>query len=86
MVLPDMPIPRQYDHPARIPVIEQVLSDIEIRNRCGLFAGGCAFYIDEGNKRKCLIILPAGSRRYVAWYRRHEVAHCNGWPADHPRK
>jgi hypothetical protein len=29
--------------------------------------------------------LPSNEVAPVALYRRHEIAHCNGWPADHPR-
>jgi hypothetical protein len=30
-------------------------------------------------------VLPRGGPvRGLASYRRHEVAHCNGWPANHP--
>jgi hypothetical protein len=44
-------------------------------------AGACALYL--GKKKRCIILWPKGKQRSgLLW--RHENAHCNGWPADHP--
>jgi hypothetical protein len=31
----------------------------------------------------CYIVLPSDEQAPVSTYRRHETAHCNGWPANH---
>jgi hypothetical protein len=84
--------PPQYDVVPPVPVIEQVLPQEEVQKLClglypsiklaaGEFIRGCAkFEIMQGTK-VCF-----------AWYiydaqdlvRRHELAHCAGWTADHP--
>jgi len=46
---------------------------------------GCA----KVNPGRCFIMIPKVSGKISAKMqseiRRHEIAHCNGWPADHPR-
>jgi hypothetical protein len=50
---------------------------------CGAY-GAIACAIVESPTR-CTIILPKGvSARVREAARRHETAHCAGWPADHP--
>lgn len=82
--------PPQYDHPPQVPVIEHVLKFGELARYCdppppGLATYGCA----HPRKDKCDIFLLeprfylAGKAQFDAT-RRHELAHCNGWPADHP--
>jgi len=81
--------PPQYDHPPTIPVIEQVMQWNELQkspcrawfdragfsNASGQGGGGCAF-IKDG---KCYVY-----RMDMPDMARHEYAHCNGWPSDHP--
>jgi hypothetical protein len=50
------------------------------RGAFGLIAA-CSF-VDDGT---CYMVLPSDGQTSVAVYRRHETAHCNGWPADHPQ-
>lgn len=77
------PIPPRYDHKPSMSVVEQVMSAAEVIQRCGMGAGACSFYI-PGAKIGCLVIIPYGTKAEQAQYRRHEYAHCNGWPANHP--
>jgi len=72
--------PSQYDHPYRGHVIEQRLSAAQIARLCP--GEACATVI----KGVCHIMLPNGEkdRRVIALMRRHEIGHCNGWPASHP--
>ena len=84
--------PPRYDHPYRDgPVIEKLLTLEETRKLCTAIGvgqvDGCAAFITllDGSK-SCLVVLPSGDAPDpdVDHYRRHEIAHCNGWPADHP--
>jgi hypothetical protein len=79
--------PPQYDHPyLGGKVLIHRLSDWQARRRCEMVGlgpvDGCA-YIHGG--RDCHVVVstarPAQVQSTVV---RHEVAHCNGWPADHP--
>jgi hypothetical protein len=46
-----------------------------IADACSWTAGG-----------KCTIVIPSnGPVKQLAPYPRHEIAHCNGWPTNHPR-
>jgi hypothetical protein len=77
--------PPQYNHPYKGPVAEIVMSLAQARALCrkhGAIADACS-WIKDG---KCYIVMPRdGPVKALAPYRRHEVAHCNGWPAHHPR-
>jgi len=87
--------PSQYNHPYYDgPVEERVLSVAEVRVLCDSLGashssadasapGGtaaCAWVNDD----TCFIILPDDELAPIDTYRRHETAHCNGWPANHP--
>jgi hypothetical protein len=83
MVMTLMP-PAQYDHAPSVTVIEHVLPAAEVDRLChtrkGAPAGlltGCS--VRNGNDGKCYIV-HIGDKDI----RRHEIAHCNGWPHDHP--
>lgn len=82
--------PAQYDHEPAIPVIEQTLSWEDVQRVCRaqerfaelkrpLSAGsgmlGCSLVKDG----KCYIVYTG-----AIGVLRHELAHCNGWPKDHP--
>lgn len=77
--------PAQYNHPYKGPVIEHVLPLKDAQVMCrkrGAFAHACSWTKDG----KCYIVLPVGGPvKQLAPYRRHETAHCNGWPASHPQ-
>ncbi len=72
--------PAQYDHPYNGPVITHHIAPQNLP--ATICHAGCAgFLVKHGRKtRTCVIILPKGAPAEV---RRHEMAHCNGWPADH---
>jgi len=65
------------------PVIERVLPLAEARNACahmGVRADACSW--KKGDV--CHIVIPTGGPvRDLGAYRRHEVAHCNGWEHSH---
>ena len=80
--------PPQYDVPPSIPVIEHVMTYGQLQSWCdflvklepGRFFRGCQMFEFRTTGKICLI-----------WYlkddaaaHRHELAHCNGWPKDHP--
>ena len=75
--------PTQYHHPYRGPVIERVLPLAQARALCrryGAAADACAW--TKGGK--CYIVIPRnGPVKDLGSYRRHEVAHCNGWGGGH---
>jgi hypothetical protein len=65
------------------PVIERVLPLAQARAACGqmgVHADACSW--KKGNV--CHIVIPIGGpARDLGAYRRHEVAHCNGWEHSH---
>jgi hypothetical protein len=85
--------PAIYDHAynGRLSMHEGTMAQVEYycHTRQGIVseyqALGCS--IPEG--RSCFIMIPriGGpiSASIQAQIRRHEIAHCNGWPANHPR-
>jgi hypothetical protein len=77
--------PHAYDHPYSGHFIEQVIPLAQARTLCGkrgVSSDACS-WIENGT---CHIVIPRGGPvKSLASYRRHEVAHCNGWPASHPR-
>jgi len=85
--LAELEPPARYNHPYDGPVDERVMSAAEVPALCmsmgtSPFAAACSLVGDDGT---CHIILPNDGQAPVSTYRRHEIAHCNGWPADHPR-
>ena len=78
--------PEQYNHPYNGQVVERVMPVAEARTLCmsmgaDLLGVACSWQSDN----TCYIVLPNDEEAPVATYRRHEIAHCNGWPANHPR-
>jgi hypothetical protein len=92
--LAELEPPSQYNHPYDGQVDERVMPVAEVRVLCDSLGashssadasapGGtaaCAWVNDD----TCFIILPDDELAPIDTYRRHEIAHCNGWPADHP--
>jgi hypothetical protein len=77
--------PAQYDHPYNGQVVERVMPEAEARSVCmsmgtDLLTVACSSH----SNGTCYIILPNDGQASVSTYRRHEIAHCNGWPANHP--
>ena len=83
--LSELEPPARYNHPYHGPVDERVMPVAEVRTLCtsvgasGRFVA-CA-WVSDG---VCHIVLPNDERAPVSTYRRHEIAHCNGWPENHP--
>ena len=79
--------PAQYNHPYNGPVVERVVPAAEVRTLClsmgsDLLATACSLH----SNGTCYIVVPSDGKAPVSNYRRHEIAHCNGWPADHPHE
>jgi hypothetical protein len=76
--------PAQYNHPYGGPVIERVLPLGQARQICaqmGANADACSWKV----KGKCFVVIPRdGPVPDLHAYRRHEVAHCNGWEHGAP--
>jgi hypothetical protein len=77
--------PARYNHPHNGPVVERVLPEAEVRTVCmsmgtDLFATACSWQ----RNGTCYIVLPNDKQVPVENFRRHEIAHCNGWPPNHP--
>jgi hypothetical protein len=76
--------PPQFTH-YNGPVIERVLPLAEARRACGrmgVWADACSWK----TRGVCHIVIPRGGPvRDLGSYRRHEVAHCNGWEHEHGR-
>jgi hypothetical protein len=79
--------PTRYDRPyyGQLIIVQQSLAGI--RRSCRDPYCWAWTYGDEGGK--CTIYLPkvgsSISRAFFNKLYRHERAHCNGWPANHPR-
>jgi hypothetical protein len=82
------PPPHRYDHRPSVPVIEIVLNEAQLQQVCmglsspnpNIIVFGCT---DDKTAGQCTIYLLPWS--HIKAIRRHEIGHCNGWPADHPR-
>jgi hypothetical protein len=83
--------PEEFDHPFEGPVrIEEVRSQEEVRKSCRIPFGqitalGCAKVVWG----TCLIVKVSDEEimsysHHPDAFMRHEIAHCNGWPASHP--
>jgi hypothetical protein len=72
--------PARYDHQPSMPIVEHILSFEQVTAICGQRWGldrtylGCA----DGSSGKCVVYRVDDDR-----VRRHEQAHCNGWPSNH---
>jgi len=79
---PQLP-PARFDHAYRGHLEARYGSEQQLQQWCGMNVRACARPRGKGG---CIIFLPSsGHPQIVAALRRHEIAHCNGWPADHPR-
>jgi hypothetical protein len=83
--LAELEPPAKYNHPYAGRVDERVIPVAEVRTLCTLVGASSPFvacaWVSDG---VCHIVLPNDERAPVSTYRRHEIAHCNGWPANHP--
>jgi hypothetical protein len=76
--------PARYTYPYSGHIIERVLPLAEARRACahmGVHADACSWVA----KQTCYLVIPRGGPvKNLNAYRRHERAHCNGWPENHP--
>jgi hypothetical protein len=87
------PPPPAYDHPyqGRLELRSGTLA--EVQYVCHTMEGIVSSYRALGCAKKfsgyCFVMIPKiGGKvtaRMQAQIRRHEIAHCNGWGASHPR-
>jgi hypothetical protein len=78
--------PARYDHPYNGQVDERVMQEAQVRSLCmsmGADLGGVACSWQSNGT--CHIVIPNDGGASVEAFRQHEIAHCNGWPANHPR-
>lgn len=74
------------EHTAR--AVEQVCREMGVAERSRpILACSLSLPFGDGD---CIVILPIVGRGGVGGVsrialERHEIAHCNGWPKDHPR-
>jgi|SRR6516225_2585647 len=96
----DYPPPAKYDYPFPGILMVQRLSLDEISKIClPKHHTGCALTLNTdngvylnnrtGNRTACIAIVANDADLRAEHVRfndvlRHEIAHCNGWPADHP--
>ena len=84
--LSELEPPARYNHPYDGQVVERVMPVAEVRSVCmsmGLdfLTVACSWQSND----TCYVVIPNDGQAPVDTYRRHEIAHCNGWPANHPR-
>jgi hypothetical protein len=77
--------PAQYNHAYNGQVVERVMPETEVRSVCMLMGldfltVACSWQSND----TCYVVIPNDGQAPVDTYRRHEIAHCNGWPANHP--
>ena len=71
------PIPPRYDHQPTIKNrVLYEMSPLQVIAHCGW-----AYACTHMGVNSCTFYMPTGRRQY---YWRHERAHCNGWPPNHP--
>jgi hypothetical protein len=85
-VLPPLPPPIEFDQPFPGVVIEHMLPARQAQEICG--GGRRLACMLHRHGSVCHIVLPRVEEGLVtvqqqALIRRHEIGHCNGWPADH---
>jgi hypothetical protein len=85
--------PKKYDHPYTAGPVEVIVAEnnTDLRARCGHVprnALACAMP-PTADTKTCTIIITQEDGIQAEGYApadvlRHEMGHCNGWPADHP--
>lgn len=85
--------PARFDHPYHGKLTVYRLPQPEVARRCkmlgvpGAYSNqrGCSFYFGTPGTACTIIVIkePYQEQTPLAVIR-HEIGHCNGWPADHP--
>jgi hypothetical protein len=89
---PIVPPPAIYDHAYNGRLSVQQGSMAQVEHYCHTMHGIVSPYRALGcskvNGNSCFLMIPRiggpVTASIQAQIRRHELAHCNGWPADHP--
>jgi hypothetical protein len=78
-----VPIPDRYDHPfpGEVNMIRASTEEADWTCQADRRVNGCTLAVTES---QCTVVVSAGSP-HPEYTLRHETAHCNGWPGDHPR-
>src|SRR5262245_22352274 len=80
---PPLRPPKRFDHAFTGKLVEHPGDIQEVQMWCATMYGVPFPYLVEG------CALPMGKRCEIAFtrkaVRRHEIAHCNGWPEHHPK-
>src|SRR5262249_781201 len=83
--LAELEPPARYNHPYDGPVDERVMSVAEVVFFFTQWCPSPPGFSSLGERdAPCHIVLPNDYQAPVSTYRLHEIAHCNGWPANHP--
>jgi hypothetical protein len=90
---PIVPPPAIYDHAynGKLTLRQGTMAQVEYycHTKQGIVSQYEALGCSVPNGRSCFIMIPRiggpVTASFQAQIRRHEIAHCNGWPADHPR-
>jgi hypothetical protein len=69
--------PARYDHAYKGKMIVRMASTPEVNRAC--HGGGACTIALALRHGVCSIVLPNDQPAYFDAYRRHEIAHCNGW-------
>jgi len=81
-----LPPPWRFDHPYRGKVTEYRMFVDAARMLCkkqGAEADSCSWVDRTG---RCFIVVPWDAPvKDLSQYQRHEIAHCNGWGANHEK-
>jgi len=85
--------PARYDHPYRGKLIVKIVAIEKLHGqslcrKSSIVSHACAAMWDAP-ENQCIIWLPkvdgkVVTAEYQARALRHEIGHCNGWPANHP--
>jgi len=80
-----LPPPKRFDHPYKGVLTEYYMELAMTRKLCkkqGVEADSCSWV----SGKRCFIVYPwDGPVKDREQYRRHEIAHCNGWGANHEK-
>jgi hypothetical protein len=80
---PQLIPPKRFDHRFQGKLVEHPGNLHEVQMWCATMYGEPFPFMVEG------CALPMGTRCEIAYtrerVRRHEIGHCNGWPAHHPK-
>jgi len=77
--------PARYDHPYNGQVDERVMAEAQVRSVCASMGADGGVACSWQSNGTCHIVIPNDGVASADAFRQHEIAHCNGWPANHPR-